>query len=123
MIHYRKFVIAHSLYLLGVGLWPLISMQSFIAVTGYKTDQWLVHQVGLLAIAIGIVLIIASRKYKLDLLLVRLALYSTVSFLFIDVFYSVNGTISKIYLVDALIQLLFGWGHGTVLLRAGRSVQ
>ncbi|MFD2555048.1 hypothetical protein [Sphingobacterium tabacisoli] len=81
------------------GIWPLIHLESFINITGYKNDIWLVNMVGLLALSIGITLLI--RPFHLLGLLVAL------SFLAIDVIYVQNGTIATIYLVDASVQLVF----------------
>jgi hypothetical protein len=38
---------------LATGLWPLIHMKSFVAVTGPKRDLWLVRTVGILVSCIG----------------------------------------------------------------------
>ncbi|MGH7661110.1 MAG: hypothetical protein ACRENA_09390 [Vulcanimicrobiaceae bacterium] len=40
-------------YYIATGIWPLLSMRSFEAITGPKTDRWLVRMVGLLAATIG----------------------------------------------------------------------
>lgn len=40
--------IVHGLYYLVTAIWPLVSMRTFMAVTGPKVDQWLVLPVGLL---------------------------------------------------------------------------
>jgi hypothetical protein len=40
-------------YYLMTGLWPLFHRRSFEAVTGPKTDYWLVRTVGVLVAAIG----------------------------------------------------------------------
>lgn len=40
--------LGQGLFYLTSGIWPLIDMPSFEAVTGRKTDKWLVKTVGLL---------------------------------------------------------------------------
>jgi hypothetical protein len=42
-----------GLYYLATGVWPILSMRTFEAVTGRKRDRWLVRVVGVLAIAFG----------------------------------------------------------------------
>lgn len=53
---------AWGTYYVVTGLWPLIHLTSFEAVTGPKTDDWLVHMVGLLAASIGLALLHASYQ-------------------------------------------------------------
>jgi len=78
-------------------------MRSFEAVTGRKTDDWLVRMVGLLATAIGGTLVLHSRSEAAP----PLAAATAASFLAVDVVYSANGTISPIYLTDAALQTAF----------------
>jgi hypothetical protein len=44
--------VVQGIYFLATGVWPLLSMRTFLAVTGLKTDLWLVKKVGLI-LAIG----------------------------------------------------------------------
>lgn len=101
----RKFtLLTQSTYYLLTGIWPVIHLPSFMAVTGSKTDIWLVEMVALLTIAISIQLI-AHINYKQSS--PTLAVTTALSFLVIDSHYALNGTISKIYLGDAAVQLAF----------------
>ncbi|VTR52312.1 Uncharacterised protein [Sphingobacterium thalpophilum] len=43
-----------GIYYCLTGIWPVIHISSFMAVTGPKTDLWLVKMVGLLSLAIGL---------------------------------------------------------------------
>jgi len=76
-------------------------------VTGYKTDQWLVQMVGLLATSLGIGMISAFKRKVYDQSMVIIALFSAAVFMSVDIYYSVTGVISAIYLADALPQLIF----------------
>jgi hypothetical protein len=97
---------AQSLYYLVTGLWPVVHLRSFEAVTGPKTDDWLVHMVGLLAAAIGISLATAVQRDELRPTAVRvLAISSALAFAGIDVWYGFSGRISPIYLGDAVIEI------------------
>ncbi len=71
-----------------------------MAITGEKTDIWLVHMVGLLAMSIGINLYLTKRDLPL-------AVCSAFSFALIDIIYTAQKTISPVYLIDAIIQLSF----------------
>src|SRR4051812_12146224 len=92
-----------GLYFLVTGLWPVVNFYSFEKVTGAKVDVWLTKQVGLLAAAIGYVLLATDPGDTLKIL----AILSSLSFLVIDIFYSLRETISRIYLVDGVLQVIF----------------
>lgn len=97
-------LLTQSTYYLLTGIWPVIHLSSFMAVTGSKTDIWLVKMVALLTIAISIQLIAhINNKQSFPALAVATAL----SFFVIDSHYALKGTISKIYLGDAAVQLAF----------------
>jgi len=48
-----KLPVAQGVYFLLTGIWPLLSMRTFEAVTGPKVDRWLVKTVGVLVAVIG----------------------------------------------------------------------
>jgi hypothetical protein len=101
----RILVFLQGAYYLTTGLWPIVGMRSFEAVTGPKTDDWLVRMVGLLAAAIGATLLVGVMRGP-DRQTLTLAVLSAISFAAIDVIYALNGTISRIYLADAVIQAI-----------------
>lgn len=94
-----------SVYYVVTGLWPLVHLSSFEAVTGPKTDDWLVHMVGLLAAAIGIALGVAVRRAEVGAAIGVLAISSALAFAAIDLWYGLSGRISAIYFADAIVQL------------------
>jgi len=49
-----------AIYYFATGLWPLVHLQSFLLVTGEKTDLWLVYMVALLTLGISISLYFIS---------------------------------------------------------------
>ncbi|HWV72996.1 MAG TPA: hypothetical protein VN040_14845 [Pseudosphingobacterium sp.] len=74
--------------------------------TGEKTDIWLVKMVGLLSVAIGLVLLNGRKSADKKVLAIAAAL----AFIVIDVYYTFQGIISQIYLLDAAVQVFFaGW--------------
>src|SRR5688572_4449074 len=101
----------YSVYFLITGIWPLISIRTFMKVTGPKTDLWLVRTVGLLVTPIGLCIAVAAYQRQFHLPVIVLAIASSLALLLIDVIYVLNGTISRIYLVDAVIEalLIVGW--------------
>jgi hypothetical protein len=103
-----------GLYYLVTGVWPLLSMRSFEAVTGAKTDRWLVKTVGVLVGVIGGVLMLSGRRRRVPLEPTLLATGSAAGLAAIDTIYASTGRISKIYLLDALaeVALLAGWALG-----------
>jgi hypothetical protein len=106
-----------SLYYLVTGLWPLIHLPSFEAVTGPKTDDWLVHMVGLLAATIGGTLGLAVLRREITGTVRALAVVSALAFAAIDVWYGFSGRIASIYLADAAVELVLV----ILILQAGRS--
>src|SRR5262249_51641109 len=51
-----------GLYYVLAGVWPLLNMHSFLAVTGPKTDLWLVNTVAVLLVVIGAVLLASAWR-------------------------------------------------------------
>jgi len=92
-------------YYLLTGLWPLVHLASFEAITGPKVDDWLVRMVGLLAAVIGTSLVIAGRQGKQGLEIVVLAVGTALAFTAVDVWYALQGRIAPVYLVDAVGEL------------------
>jgi hypothetical protein len=104
-------------YYLVFGVWPLLDIRSFQAVTGEKTDHlstgqdadhWLVFTVGLLIAVIGLTLLVAAWRRSITFELTLLGIGAAMALLAIDVIYVGRGTISRIYLLDAVIQVAIG---------------
>ena len=100
----RAILTCQAIYYLATGIWPLLHIASFMAVTGPKEDIWLVKMVGLLAAAIGLALM-AGRNNILRQTVI-LSIGAALAFISIDLYYSITGVIYKIYLADAAIQTL-----------------
>ena len=118
----RQWLLAlQSGYYVLTGIWPLVHLPSFEAVTGPKTDDWLVHMVGLLAATIGIPIGMAAvRNHGRTPEVVVLAVMSALAFAAIDLWYGITGRISRIYLADAVVQL--GLVTGLALTHRAHSV-
>src|SRR5215211_4274415 len=95
------------------GVWPLVNMRSFEAVTGPKVDRWLVKTVGALVTVIGCALALASRRRQLAPEVVLVAAGSAAALATIDTVYVAKRRISPVYLLDAVaeIALVAGWAR------------
>jgi hypothetical protein len=106
-----RIALVQGVFYLATGIWPLIDIDSFQAVTGPKMDLWLVRTVGVLVAVIGAVLVTAARRQRLSAEIMLLAVGSALGLAAIDIIYVLSGTISPIYLADAVaeIGLVAGW--------------
>lgn len=93
-----------SVYYVITGAWPVVHIESFLMVTGPKTDIWLVKMVGLLTLSIAIALFYSVRENQKIAFV--LGTVSAVSYTIIDVYYSLNDVISNIYLADAAVEII-----------------
>jgi hypothetical protein len=90
-------------YYLVTGLWPLVHLASFEAITGPKVDDWLVRMVGLLAAVIGAALLAARGTRTREIYVLFIG--SAFAFAAIDIWYALQGRISLVYLADAMVEL------------------
>jgi hypothetical protein len=111
MKFFKNFVLSHAIYILITALWPLIDIESFMIVTGPKTDIWLVKTVGALLIPVSLAMFAHLLSNCAITPLAVLGGFTAIGFIAIDLYYSLNGTISDIYLADAFIEFIFliGW--------------
>src|SRR3982750_4382908 len=91
-------------YYLATGIWALIHRRSFEAVSGPKTDYWLVRMVGALTAAIAAALASGTTAREVSPETRVLALPTATSFATIDGYYGWRGRISKVYLADLAVQ-------------------
>lgn len=102
----RLVLLGQGLYYLVAGTWPLLHMRSFVAITGPKTDLWLVRTVAALIVVIGGVLSLAALRRREVPEISLLAVGSALALTAIDLFYSLRGRISRIYLLDAAGEMI-----------------
>lgn len=103
----RTIIALQGTYFLAAGVWPLLHMGSFEAVTGPKVDRWLVKTVGLCVACIGGTLLAAARHDRMTPEIRGLAVSSAAALAAVDVTYSASGRISPIYLADAVAEAAF----------------
>lgn len=98
-------------YTLLTALWGLLDIDCFMTVTGPKTDIWLVKTVSVLLVAIALSLLsgLIDNSFKLPIAI--LGLSTSVAMAFIDFYYTITDTISKVYAIDGIIEILImiGW--------------
>jgi hypothetical protein len=104
-------VMLQSVYFFITAVWPLVHIKSFMWVTGYKTDVWLVKTVSAILVPISLTMAFHLLLKTDHRPLLLLGLSTNISFICIDVYYSLTNVISDIYLVDAAIQgcFLIAW--------------
>ncbi len=98
-------------YFAGTGLWPILHMPSFEAVTGRKRDRWLVRVIGALALADAVALAIGAAREEPEIETRVLAIASAAAFGIIETIYAGRGSISPVYLLDAIVEGVFIAGH------------
>jgi hypothetical protein len=86
-------------------------MRTFEKVTGPKTDHWLIKTIGFMLVVIGSALITGGIRKTITSELAVLGVGIASVLLSIDIFYVTKKKISRIYLLDAVAELIFivGW--------------
>src|SRR5688572_28129121 len=97
--------VAQGAFYFGTGLWPLFNIESFQKVTGPKRDLWLVKTVGTLISIGGGVMLLAGLRRRTSPETTALAVGSALGLSAIDINYASKKTISKVYLLDAVVEL------------------
>ena len=101
----RAVALAQAVFYILTGAWPLVSMRSFEAVTGPKTDRWLVKTAGVLIAVIGAALLRGAVRGPVTPELRLLGVGSALGLTGIDVVYVWRRRIARIYLLDALAEI------------------
>jgi hypothetical protein len=96
---------AHGAFNMISGAWPLVSMTTFEAVLGPKTDRWLVRTVGGLLLTVGLVEATASEEPAAVGQARRVGLAVSMTLAASDIWYASRGRISRMYLADAAVQI------------------
>lgn len=111
-------VLPQGAYYLLTGVWPFLSIGTFLAVTGPKTDLWLVWTVGALIAVVGAVLFLAGVRRRLSLEIAVLAVGCACALMLVEATFVVERVISPVYLLDATAEAAllalwaYGWGKG-----------
>lgn len=107
----RLLALGHGIYWVVSGIWPILHLRSFEAVTGPKVDKWLVKAVASLITVIGAGLVQGGRNRRVTPELETIAVGSALGLTAIDVVYVAKRRISPIYLLDAVVHtaLVVAW--------------
>lgn len=114
-----KLAFFHGLYFFLAGIWPILHISSFTAVTGPKTDLWLVRTVGMLVLVIGAGLMLSAFRKFLTLPIVLIGTGTAFGFILIDITYVMQNIISPVYLLDAGIEIILLILWAVLLARGG----
>ncbi len=107
----RRLARAQGAFFFLSGIWPVLHLRSFLAVTGPKTDVWLVQTVGALLGVIGAGLLLGARRPRLAGEWQLVGAAASLVLAVVDVVFVTRGVIPPIYLADAAVELLIvaGW--------------
>ncbi len=94
-------------YTLITAVWPLINIQSFMVITGPKTDIWLVKTVAVVLLPIALLLLLHLLRPTDPIHLIVVGLTCSIGLAAIDFYYSIKGTISWVYAVDGVLEFVF----------------
>jgi len=98
--------LVQGIYFFVSGIWPILSMSTFLKVTGPKTDLWLVKTVGIILAVIGAVLVVAQINAEINSSIIFLAIGSALSLALVEFIYVAKRVISPVYLGDAFVELI-----------------
>jgi hypothetical protein len=103
----RAVLTAQGGYYLVTGVAPFVSRRAFEAVTGPKTEWWLVQTVGAVVAVVGAALVSGARSGRVTREVRGLAAGCAAGLAAIDVFYVMRRRIAPTYLFDAAAQVAF----------------
>ncbi|MDB4957004.1 MAG: hypothetical protein JWO36_4573 [Myxococcales bacterium] len=95
--------LAQGLFYVASGLWPIVHLRSFEAVTGPKRDKWLVQATGALIGAVGAALCAGAFERRSRALAV-LGVGSATALGLADVWFTAKRQIPPVYLGDAAVE-------------------
>jgi hypothetical protein len=94
-------------YYVVTGVAPFVSRRAFEAVTGPKTEWWLVQTVGAIVTVVGATLVSGALSGRVTRELRGLAVGCAAGLAAIDVVYVLRRRIAPTYLLDAGVQAAF----------------
>lgn len=119
-----RLAVAQGVFDVVAGMWPIVHLRSFEAVTGPKREGWLVKTVGALVTVVGGALLTAGLRRRVTPELLLLGAGSAAALAVVDIHYSPQ-RISPVYLLDAVLEgaLVTGWCVAAARAWKGRSAR
>ena len=107
----RPVPLVQGAFYVASGIWPIVHMKSFEAVTGPKREHWLVKTMGGLIAAVGVALIAGARARRPAAAVRWLGIGSAAALGAADVVFAAKGRIPRVYLGDAALEAaaVAGW--------------
>jgi len=96
--------LSQGIFFVATGLWPVVHLRSFEAVTGRKRDKWLVQTIGGLIAGVGAALLVGAFERRRSRSLRTLGIASSAALGASDVYFAGKGRISPVYFADAAVE-------------------
>jgi hypothetical protein len=105
---FRKYLLAvQGTYTFITAVWPIVHIESFMWISGPKSDIWLVKTEGVTLMAISVCLLTGIFAKGDYLPIAALALFTSVGLAYVDFYYALNDTIWDTYMADGIIEIIF----------------
>jgi len=108
-IRMLKVALAAGLYYVAIGLWPLLSMQSFSAATKLSHHLDLVQAVAIAWASLGLALLVFSRSLKIVPYLAVVSTFAGSMLALAEIILVTAGLLSPLFLVQAMSEMLIGF--------------
>ena len=112
-----------GVYTFITALWPIVHIDSFMLVSGYKLDIWLVKIVSILLLSISLCLLVSIYAKEQSFAVGVLALTTSTGLAYADFFYAGSGVISKVYLADGLAEIVFAISWIYILVKESKPAR
>ncbi|MBX3075749.1 hypothetical protein KF707_12540 [Candidatus Obscuribacterales bacterium] len=124
----RRFTLANTAVAVGaydslLGAWPLVSMGSFVGVTGLHTYLDVVRLLALAWLSLGLALLALHRKARAVTILGTASTIAGGSLALAEVVFVLLGNIPSIFLIQALAEIIVGMSWMTTLALTARNRQ
>lgn len=102
-----RVAVGQGAFWIGAGLWPVLHLRSFEAVTGPKVDGWLARSFGAMMTVVGSALVVGGAKHPVRRETKWLAVASALCLGTLDTYFVARRRIRPTYLFDAAVQAGF----------------
>lgn len=113
--------LAHGVWFLAIGLWPLVHPASFLVGIGTATDPWPLRAAALLAAAIGLVLLVARRRHRISQELMLLGLVTALGLAGIEFAAASSRRLAALHVGDGVVQVALAGAWALALARDHRE--